>query len=340
MPRPLPGEDAGGRKGAVTGTERLRPVRLQHGRVSAVSRRLQPPPLQPTPLRGSGVQALPLVRPAGQLPHPPASWEQAPGSLGGLTCPPYELLLASGKALPAAFDLEAAWLDVPRHVTLPALGLAPAPGVRSLPEPSRGRREPRMLLLLQNHCPCPHGASPLPSLGTSRLVSYPSPTWSGKVPPGQGLCPAFVRGWRLPRGRGPPPPWSPERGPEPWLCLASLAMRGNSQFPRELLSPGQPSSPNIYISHYCLHMSLFSGGVSSFPLLPQCSPCSISSGAAIPKAVLCSHYCLINLQGKAKLSQGSNPSHRARQPRERRDSPRETRHVAVGRGWGRTYFAA
>lgn len=201
MPRPLPGEDAGGREGAVTGMERLRPVRLQHGRVSAVSRRLQPPPLPPAPLRGSGVQALPLVRPAGQRPHPPASWEQAPGSLGGLTCPPYEPLLASGKAPPAAFDLEAAWLDVPRHVTLPALGLAPAPGVRSLPEPSRGRREPRMLLLLRNHRPCPHRASPLPSLGTSRLVSYPSPPGAGRSLPGRvcaqhscraGVCPVAV----------------------------------------------------------------------------------------------------------------------------------------------------
>lgn len=72
----------------------------------------------------------------------------------------------------------------------------------------------------------------------------------------------------------------------------------NREFPRELLIPGQPCSPNIYISHYCLHTSLFSGGVSSFPLLPQCSPRSISSGAAITKAVVCAHYCLINLRGR------------------------------------------
>lgn len=126
-------------------------------------------------------------------------------------------------------------------------------------------------------------------LGASLLVLYLGLTWSRKVSPEQGPCPARCAGWPLPHGHGPPPPQSPKQGLELCLCLASLAMRGNSQFPRELLSPGQPRSPNIYISHYCLHMSLFSGGVSSFPLLPQCSPCSISSGADIPNAVLCSH---------------------------------------------------
>ena len=129
----------------------------------------------------------------------------------------------------------------------------------------------------------------------------PSPG-AGRSLPGRVCAQPCAQSRHLPRSRGPSPPWSPTRGVEPWLCLACLAMQGNSQFPRELLSPGQPCSPNIYISHYCLHMSLFSGGVSSFPLLPQCSPCSTSSGAAIPNAVLCSHYCLINLQGKAKLS--------------------------------------
>lgn len=177
-------------------------------------------------------------------------------------------------------------------------------------------------------------------LGASPLVLYPSLTWSGKVSPSQGHAQSFVRGWHLPHGHGPPPPWSLKQGLELHLCLACLAMRGNGQFPRELLSPGQPRSLNIYISHYCLHMSLFSGGVSSFPLLPQCSPCSISSGAAIPNAVLCSHYYLINLQGKAKLSSGSNPNHQAWQPGGRRDSPRKTRPVVVGRGQGSTYFAA
>lgn len=162
-----------------------------------------------------------------------------------------------------------------------------------------------------------HDAAPaleLPlSLSPSRLSSsapwvhpclcriHPSPG-AGRSLPHRVCAQPCMQGRNLPRSRGPSPPWSPKRGVEPWLCLACLAMQGNSQFPRELLSPGQPCSPNIYISHYCLHMSLFSGGVSSFPLLPQCSPCSISSGAAIPNAVLCSHYCLINLQGKAKLS--------------------------------------
>lgn len=147
---------------------------------------------------------------------------------------------------------------------------------------------------------------------------HPNPTFSTSWAPCQ--CPQphlepwslpSLQRWSLPRGRRPSAGRSPKQGLEPELCLASLAMQGNSEFPRELLIPGQPCSPNIYISHYCLHMSLFSGGVSSFPLLPQCSPCSISSGAAISKAVACSHYGLINLQGKAKLSSGSNPSHRA-----------------------------
>lgn len=52
IPRPSPGEDAGGSKGAAARMERLRPGRLRRGRVSAASRRVQPPSLQAAPRRG------------------------------------------------------------------------------------------------------------------------------------------------------------------------------------------------------------------------------------------------------------------------------------------------
>jgi len=212
-----------------------------------------------------------------------ASWEQAPRSRlppRALTCPPYAPLLARGQALPAASDLEAAGPDA-------CAGAAAGSG--ALPGAAGAHGAAPALE------PVPVPILPLRSVGTSLPSWYPSLTRSGEVPPGRvgarALAPA--------RSRGPASPRSPQRGLEPRLCLACPAMRGNSQFPRELLSPGQPCSPNIYISHYCLHMSLFSGGVSSFPLLPQRSPCSTSSGAA--SATLGSHYCLINLQAKAKL---------------------------------------
>lgn len=138
-------------KGAVTGMEQLRLGRRQQGRVSAVSRCLKPPSLQPAPLQGLALQALWLVPPWAAAPSPhqlgarPRSAPQLP--------PRSHVLHMScswrGKRLfPAAFDLEAAWLDAPRHVTgsssicLAALGLAlgltPAPRVHLLPKPSQG----------------------------------------------------------------------------------------------------------------------------------------------------------------------------------------------------------
>lgn len=212
-----------------------------------------------------------------------------------------------------------------------------------LPELSRGSCTHDAAPALGLPQPCP--LVPFLFVPRVHLLVHPCscctcPSLSGKLCPGQGPCPVLCAGLAPVPSHCPAPPRSLEQGLRLHLSLASLAMRGNSQFPRELLSPGQPCSPNIYISHYCLHTSLFSGGVSSFPLRPQCSPCSISSGAAIPNAALRSHYCLINLQGKAKLSSGSNPSHRAWQLRGRRDSPGRRRPVAVGKGQGRTYFAA
>lgn len=56
-----------------------------------------------------------------------------------------------------------------------------------------------MLLLLWN-CPIPVPIVPflfvpwVRFLGASLLVLYPSLTWSGKVPPEQGPCPALCAG--------------------------------------------------------------------------------------------------------------------------------------------------
>lgn len=134
------------------------------------------------------------------LPHPPTSWEQAPlpGSIS------HVLHMSCSRLFPAAFDLG---LDAPRHITghlSRSAGAPPeAPGVRSLLEPT-------MLLLLWNHPhPCHHHTFPLCSLGTSLPASHLSLTRSGKVPPGQGLCPAVCA--MVP----PAPPWSPRRG---WSC--------------------------------------------------------------------------------------------------------------------------
>lgn len=160
----------------------------------------------------------------------------------------------------------------------------------------------------QGICPAVLGL-PLRLLGSARCWSPRCCSCSGTIPIPVTITPFLFAPWVHPCLRHICP--SPGVGRSllgrvcarlfvPWCLLlhlgaqgedgavalvASLAMQGNSQFPRESLSPGQPCSPNIYISHYCLHTSLFSGGVSSFPLLPQCSPCSISFGAAIPNAV-------------------------------------------------------
>lgn len=334
----------------MMGTERLS-SRLQHGGVKA-SLSIPGPFLQLGQASGLWLCCLSTPRAAAPSPRQRGASPPLTGSFCGTHVS--SIRAVSGKTLPAAFDLQATWLDAPSTSWDAAAsvlqcccfcwGLCWLPGpVCSQSTPGAAGAHGAAPALEPPH-PCPHRAFPLCSLGTFPgcipPCVVPVSHLEGEDLSHQGHAQFFVQGWHLPRSHGPSPPQSLKQGLELHLCLASLAMGGNSQFPRELLSPGQPRSPNIYISHYCLHMRLFSGGVSSFPLLPQCSPCSISSGAAIPNALLRSHYYLINLQGKAKLSSGSNPSHRAWQPSGRRDSPRKRNLRVVGRGQGRTYFSA
>lgn len=146
------------------------------------------PPASSSP--GSGLQPLWLVRP---IPPPAGSKPPAP------RLPPrsHVIHMSCSWLFPAAFDLEAVWLDVPRHITgcsssicPAALGFAPAPGVRSLPEPSWGWLEPTVLLQLWNH-PCPHHNVPWvhPCLSCIR----PSPG-VGRSLPGRVCAQMLARG--------------------------------------------------------------------------------------------------------------------------------------------------
>lgn len=208
IPHPLPGEDASRRKGAVMGTERLS-SRLQHGGVKA-SLSIPGPFLQLGQASGLWLCCLSTPRAAAPSPRQRGASPPLTGSFCGTHVS--SIRAVSGKTLPAAFDLQATWLDAPSTSWDAAASVLQCCcfcwGLCWLPGPVCSQSTPGAAGA-HGAAPALEPPTPVPivpflfvpwvlSLGASLLVLCPSLTWRGKISPIRAMPSSLCRAGTCP----------------------------------------------------------------------------------------------------------------------------------------------